>query len=156
MASDEDTVKNIAYLSQYIEESHGRVTTLEEALENTRQESTARLNALNGKVRRSESEKSALQKEVLVLRDTLRVKQERVSDLGHEAENISLRTEIAALQDRLKAESSVDVAQLQSKTAVLKEETVRLREELRLTTERHDLSRTTLLFATKLSASSMP
>ncbi|KAJ7679509.1 hypothetical protein DFH06DRAFT_1166763 [Mycena polygramma] len=136
MASDEDTVNNIAYLSQYIEESRGRVAILEEELETTRQESTVQLNALNDKVRRSESDKLALQKEVLVLRDTLRVKQEQVADSAHKADSISLRNEIAALQDRLKAESSVDVARLQSEKAVLKEETVRLRENLRLGTER--------------------
>ncbi|KAJ6476518.1 hypothetical protein C8R47DRAFT_1141687 [Mycena vitilis] len=136
MASDEDTVKNIAYLSQYIEESRGHVAILEEELERTRQEFTVQLNALNGAVERIELEKATLQKEVLVLRDTLRVKQERVADSVNEAENISLRQEIAALQTQLKADNSVDVDLLLSEKSALKEETVRLREELRLRTER--------------------
>ncbi|KAJ7610580.1 hypothetical protein DFH06DRAFT_1345984 [Mycena polygramma] len=124
MASNEETVESLSYLSRYIDDSRKRILALEQELESTRLESTNQSTTFSNDIRRLEAEKARIHGEIATLRDTLKVKQERSSDLAQvKLENETLGRDLAAVQEKLEhVERSGDVIATLRDTLKVKQE----------------------------------
>ncbi|KAJ7610551.1 hypothetical protein DFH06DRAFT_1308681 [Mycena polygramma] len=131
MASNEETVESLSYLSRYIDDSRKRILALEQELEST---STT----FSNDIRRLEAEKARIHGEIATLRDTLKVKQERSSDLAQvKLENETLGRELAAVQEKLKhVEHSGDASQFVEQRIALRQQITSFQEALKMKTAR--------------------